>query len=283
MRRPLTTLVLVATCGSLAVLAAWALAGGVAAGTSSASTRADLAAATRTLHVSLSPAPGELSLAEISFHGSRRERISARSLQIAVSGPFGEDYLAVAVPRLGTASALRALVLLVDRASPLLDPVSVHLLITARRSLGAPVVRSLANPFTRTDADADAGAGAAPALCDLPLDGGALGASELSPLRSRGPALAGFGVASAVAQAYDVVCRLPDDSSFEQAVQQPASASPTPTAPEPVSTTPPAPPVGKIPDEGCKPEPGYACPLAARGALPAGAVGGARRASTGAH
>jgi len=277
MRRPLTTLVLVATCGSLAALIAWALAGGVASGTASASRRADLAAATRTVQVSLSPAPGELALAQISFHGSRRERISARSLHVAVSGPFGDDYLAVAVPRLATASAPRALVLLVNRPSPLLDPVSVHLRIAARRSLGASVVRSVTNPFTRADT------GGAPALCDLPLDEGTLGAAELSPLHSRGSALAGFGVASAVAQAYDVVCRLPYESSFEQAVQQAAFASPIPTAPESPSPAPPTPPIGKLPGEGCEPKPGYACPGAVARAVPAPAVGGARRASAGAH
>ena len=203
MRRPLTMLVLVATCcGALALLTAWALVGGVASGTSAGSARSHLAAATRTLHVSLSPAPGELSLAEISFHDADRTRISARSLQVAVSGPFGDDYLDVAGVRLGTLAAPRALVLLVNRPSPLLDPVSVHLRITAQRALGSSAVRSLSDPFTR------ASTGATPALCNLPLDGGALSASELSPLSSRGTALAGFAAARAVAQAYDAGWRL---------------------------------------------------------------------------
>ncbi|MGD0455537.1 MAG: hypothetical protein ABSB69_18280 [Solirubrobacteraceae bacterium] len=231
--------------------------------------------------MTLSPTPDDLSLAEIDFHGSGRQEISGRSLQVAVSGPFGDDYLAVAVPRFRTPAAQRALVLLVNRPSPLADPVSVHLRLTALRSLGVPVVRRLGDPFRR-----HAG-GRTPALCNLPLHGSALSASEVRPLHSRGQALAGFDAASAVAQAYDVVCGLPYASSFAQAVEQPSPAPPSPAPPESPSPAPPAPspapPGGKLPGEGCIPAPGYACPAAVRGAASAAAVDGARRALAGAH
>jgi hypothetical protein len=261
MRRPLTKPTLVALCGLLAALAlvAWAVDSAVAPG-AGAPRSSDHAAATRTAHVSLSPAPDDLALAELSFPGAAGRRLSRRSLQVTVSGSFGDDYLALAAPLLATSGAPRALVLLVNRPSPLLDPVSVRLLIAAPRSLGAATVRSYADPLTRT-------AGArAPALCNLPLHGTALRASQLLTLHARGQSLSGFDAASAVAQAYDVVCELPHASSFEQAVQHSAPPSPTPVAPEPPTPTPtptvptPVPPIGKIPGEGCEPRPGYACP-----------------------
>ena len=170
-----------------------------------------------------------------------------------MSGPFGDDYLAAAVPRLQTPGAPWALVLLVNRPSALLDPVSVHVRLTARRTLGTPVVWKLTDPLTHPDT------GLTPALCNLALHGGALGESDLRPLHSRGAALAGFDAASAVAQAYDVVCGLPYASSFEQAVRQSSGCTP------------------------CDPPPGSACPLVAQpGICAAPVAGGARRAPAGA-
>jgi len=243
MRRPLTTLMLVALFGSLALLTAWTATGGLAPSAGARSSGARLPAL-RSWQLTMSPAPGELSLAEIEFNRAGRRRISPRSLQVAVRGPFGDDYLAAGATQLGGAAAPRALVLLVNRPSPLEDPVSVHLRVTALGSLGAPVVRTLADPFSRA-------AGArTPALCDLPEHGSALSASELLPLHTRGQPLAGFDAASALAQAYDVVCGLPSLSSFAQAVEQPGA----PSSPAP------APPVGKLPGEGCVPTHGTACP-----------------------
>ena len=136
------------------------------------------------------------------------------------------------------------LVLLVNRPSPLLDPVSVHVRLAVSRSLGEPSLRAFANPLVR-------GTGARAALlCDLPLHGSALKASEVRPLRSRGQGLSGFDAAEVVAQAYDVVCDLPHASAFEQAVEDAGSASPSPTeTPSPTQPPPasPAPPVGKLP------------------------------------
>ncbi len=216
---------------------------------------------TRNRHLAFSPAPNDLTLAEISFHGSwPGVRISTRALRLSVLGSFGDDYLAVGAVGRREASGPRALVLIVNRPSPLLDPARVRLLLRTPVSLGRPVVRVLSDPFTRP------GGSSPPALCNLRLHGAALSASELLTLHTRGQALAGFDAASALAQAYDVVCELPHASSFEQAVERSAPSTPAPVAPEPPITTPtptvptPVPPVGKLPGEGCEPKPGYACP-----------------------
>lgn len=251
------TLTLAAICGVL--LLATAQGGAAPVAPRSPRDSRALPSSLRITHATLSPAPGDLALAEISFHGPSRERISAHTLQVAVSGPFGDDYMATATPRFSTPGGPRALVLLVNRPSPLLDPASVRLSIAVRASLGAPTVRTLADPFTRPAAEPT------PAICDLRRQRSAIGASELSVLGSRGVALAGLGAASAVAEAYDLTCGLSSASSFKRAIEQSSPAPlPAPASPEAPSPTPPAPspapPVAKLPGEGCVPTPGYACP-----------------------
>jgi len=266
MRRPLTTLTPVAACGLLS-LAAIALVSGQSAGSETARARG-AGEAMRTLRLSMSPSPGDLALAQISFANARGAPLERRSLRVAVSGPFGEDYLAMAVLHVATKHGPAALVLLVNRPSPLLDPATVGLRISAQRSLGAPTVRRLANPFARH------GGAPASSLCDLQRHG-VLSASSLSVLGTRGRALADFGAASAVAQAYDAACGLPYASSFKQAVERSgAPGSPAPTPAEPVPPVPtPGPPVGKTPGEGCHPTAGRACPGAVTGAAPRAAAG----------
>lgn len=270
MRRPLTTLALVATCVLLA-LGAIALANGQNAGSKTARASAG-GEQIRTWRLSMSAAPGDLALAEISFADAHGTALERRSLQVAVSGPFGDDYLATAVLHVATKRGPSALVLLVNRPSPLLDPAAVALRISAQRSLGASTVRRLADPFSRR-------AGApAPSLCD-PQHRGALSGSSLSVLGTRGPTITGFAAAGAVAQAYDVACGLPYASSFKRAVEHSgAPGSPAPQPAEPAPPSPPAPtpgqPVGKIPGEGCRPAAGRACP---------GAIAGAEPQAAGAH
>jgi hypothetical protein len=260
MRRPLTKPTLVAVCGSLALLAGCAAGAGGAKTVSAGASRDPRQASTRTWTITLSPAPDDLALAQIAFRGAApAARVTSASLRIAVRGPFGDDYLASAAVRLP--GDRRALVLLVNRPSPLEDPVDVVLRVTALRALGTPVVSRLGNPFVR------AASAPRPGLCDLPLHGVALSASQLSALRSRGAALAGFVGTSAVAQAYDAVCSLAFASSFEQAVTHSAAGSSPPVLS-------PAPPVGKLPGEGCVPSPGYACPGAVESSRASGAGGG---------
>lgn len=257
MRRPFTTVTVVAMCGLLVVAVVGAL-GAVLVRRSDAGLASGSGA--RASIVTLSAATDDLTLAQVGFPAGKGRRLSARTLRIVALSPFGDDYMAGAVVARATAGGTpRALVLLVNRPSPLDDPVDVRLRVTFARSLGAPSVRELADPFIR-------GASASrPSLCDLHPAGRALEGSQLTALATRGAALRGFSPASAVAQAYDASCGLPYASAFEQAVEHPSSAS----APEPASPTPepappapepPAPPVGKLPGEGCKPTPGYACP-----------------------
>jgi hypothetical protein len=258
MRRPLTTLTLLVTCGVLALGAG--LVAAIEASAGAAAKRSAAASIGRSWSVAMSAAANDLTLAEANFHQPKRgQRISGSSLQVRVGDPFGDDYLAAAALRLPTPGALRMLILLVNRPSPLEDPVSVSVRLTAPRALGAPLVLKSADPLSRA-ADART-----PALCNLPLRGGVLGASEVRLLRSRGQALAGFDAASALAQAYGLVCGLPYASSFEQALGG-SPVSPSPAPPESTPPVPsPTPPVGKLPGEGCVPTPGYACPAAFNG------------------
>ncbi len=162
---------------------------------------------------------------------------------MAVSGPFGDDYLASAAPLRGA----RALVLVVDRPSPLEDPAVVRLIARAQRALGAPRSTIVTNPFTHPRA-------ASRALCEMPHAGASLSAAGLRPLGSRGTALSGFSATGAVAEAFDVACGLPYESAFKEVVTHSPA---TPVAPPPL---PPAPrPPGCTP---CPPQPGIACPLA---------------------
>ncbi len=271
MRRPSTKLMLAVICGALALGAAVAVAFAAGGPVGHSDARAARAAPSRTWSLAMSAAPDDLALAQVAFRGAAHDQsVSGSSIQVAVGSPFGDDYLAAAALRLPGGGVPRVLVLLVNRPSPLLDPASVRVRLSSPRALGAPLVLRLSNPLART-------AGAhAPALCDLPLHGSALGASELRPLRSSGSALDGFSARAAVAQAYDLACGLPHASSFAQAIA-PTAPSPTPAPPvTPTPTTPttttPSPPPVRVPGEGCEPRPGYACP---------GAVSGVSRASAG--
>ena len=280
MRRSLTTLTLVLACGLLLLGAALAVA--IAAGTHAGARvkGVDAASSNRTWPLSMSAAPEDLALALLSFQrAAHGQRISDSSLQVAVKAPFGDDYLAAAALQLSTPGVPRMLVLLVNRPSPLLDPVSVHVQLIARRALGAPRVRILANPLSRLAGSST------PALCSLGLHGSALSASELRPLHSRGQVLTGFDAAGAVAQAYDMICGLPHTTSFVRTIA-PATAPSSPTVPEapaPVPTGPSPAPPGRIPGEGCAPRPGYACPAAVRSSSTGLAGDGERRAAAGAH
>jgi hypothetical protein len=256
MRRTSTTLPLLVACISLVAVASAALAPTAPAAARASAAGAPSQSAKRTWRLTLSAAPDDLSRAQGSFHARGRQPLSERSLAVAVEGAFGDDYLAVATPRLAAPGVERALVLLVNRPSPLLDPVYVHVSLVARGALGTPVVRKLANSFAR------APSAPRPALCDLGLHGdAALEASALAPLGSRGTPLSGFGAAAAVAQAYDVSCSLSYSSEFASAVGHATSEAPgSPEAPE--SPSPPTPVPSPPHCTPCNPQPGYACPLA---------------------
>jgi hypothetical protein len=266
MRRPSTRLILVATCAVLVLGAAVAVALAAGGRAIRGAARAARVAPITEWPLVMSAAPDDLALAQLSFrHAARGYSASDSSLRVAVSSPFGDDYLVAAALRPPTRGVSRVLVLLVNRPSPLLDPVSVRVRLTGPRALGTPRVLRLANPLVRP------AAARAPALCDLPLHGSPLSASQLRPLGSRGAPLGGFGAADAVAQAYDLACGLAHASSFARAIAPaPAPLPPSPpttTTPTPPSPTTPSPlPPVRLPGEGCEPRPGYACPAAVGGA-----------------
>lgn len=276
MRRPLTTLVVVASCGVLVLGAGLAVAIEAGGGARAKSVAAE--PLSRSWPVRMSAAPDDLTLAEVVFREpTRGQRIAGSSLHAGVEAPFGDDYVAAAVLRLPAQGASRVLVVLVNRPSPLLDPGSVTVRLTAPRVLAAPLVLKSADLLSRSAVTRK------PALCAPALHGSALDVAQVRMLRTRGRMLAGFSAASVVAQAYDLVCGLPHDSSFAQAIEGP-TAAPSPAPPEisPPTPTPP-PPVGKVPGEGCVPTPGYACPASSRGGPRAPVAAGWGRTATGAH
>jgi hypothetical protein len=231
----------------------------------------------------LAPAPDDLALAQIRFPRAGRRAVARALLHIEIQAPFGADYLAVAAPSISLSTAgAQVLVLLVNRPTALEDPVSVRLRLSTGGRLAEHQVRRVENPFAETPSPATRD------LCDLSTRGPTLQGSDLTPLRSAGAPLAEFGVAAAVAQAYDAACGLPYESAFKQAITdastqpQPVPPQPTPAPPQP-QPAPPTPPVGKLPGEGCVPTPGYACPEALKSSSPATALDSDRRAATGAY
>jgi hypothetical protein len=166
------------------------------------------------------PAQFDLSLARVSF--GARARVAGKStprtsaLRLQLRGPSGLNYVAGAVTRFSVIGRPSALVLVVNRrprGSLAPDLARIGVTVTAAARLGAPLVLQVSNPFTRPT-------GLTPALCDLPIRGAALTASDLRPVLSRGAAPAGFSAAAAIAQAYDAVCKRPSSASFRQAVTQ---------------------------------------------------------------
>jgi len=252
MRRPLTTLGLLSTIGLVSLAGVAALGAKLVRSSGGLSARKGADAVMRTWPLTLSPAPSDLALAQISLHGRVPIGEARRWLRVSVGGAFGSDYMAASVARLRGQGDTRALVVLINRPTPLLDPVSVHLRVQARRSLGTAKIDVIEDVFSRS------GTTTRPALCDLSLHGPTLAAGELALVAARGTAPTGFAGASAVAQAYDFACGLPHASAFEQAARSSGGASPPQPVPPPVE--PPKPPVGKLPGEGCVPTPGYACP-----------------------
>ena len=170
------------------------------------------------------PAQFDLSLAEVRFGASPRAASSvasrsyvARPIRLAVRGPTGLDYVAAATTRFSVRGRPRALVLVVNRrprGSLAPDLARIGLTVTSARRLGAPVVWQISDPFTRPSI------GLTPALCDLPIHGVSLAASDLRSVLGRGIALSGFSVEAAIAQAYNVVCGRPYEQAFRQAVTQ---------------------------------------------------------------
>jgi hypothetical protein len=256
-----------------AFVAVAALAPGTAVGGSSALSRSTL--------LTLSPAPGDLVLAVLRFPGSGRHTLGPHTLRLAFAGLRGEDYLAVAAVARPPHGGARALVLLVNRPTAVLDPAHVRLRARWSAALGGLSARNA------TDVLARSGSPRSTALCGLTRSGRALGASALRALSHGGSPLGSFSPGTALAAAYDATCGLAYPLAFKQAVQGSSGGCGTtatrsgalccpPNAmcvpgPEPVPQPAPEPSPGPPNPEPrcppCNPRPGTACPLVAQPAL----------------
>jgi hypothetical protein len=170
------------------------------------------------------PAQFDLALLEVSFRAPRRLARSvatgsrlASSIRLGLPGPTGLDYVAAAATRPSVPGGPRALVLVVNRrprGSLAPDLARIGFTVLAPRRLGSPVIRQVADPFTRPSP------GLTPALCDLPVRGPSLTGSDLGGAVSRGVALSGYSPEASIAEAYDVLCGRPYDQAFRQVVTQ---------------------------------------------------------------
>lgn len=175
------------------------------------------------------PAQFDVAVAQLRFavpHGPRP------ALRLALAGPTGLDYVAIALPRDQPRHAVIALVAVVNRrpqGSQAPDP--AHVVLTARpsRAVRAPTVTQATNVLATTPASA-------PAACAL----GALTVSDLRFALRAGAPPAGFGVRSTIAQALNAACGRPVDAAFRTAVGPPALPAPSPK-PTPCPPCPPLP------------------------------------------
>jgi hypothetical protein len=228
-----------------------------------AAARTASAAGERRSLVTLAPAPADLALALVRFPAARRHAgPSTSTMQVGAVGPFGDDYLAAAAIRGRAGRSAAALVLLVNRVTAVFDPASVSVHLRSARALGVPASAVLANPFAGAAGVPPANAAAPP--CALTTGAAPMAAGTLTLLTSRGSPLPGFSGNEALAEAYDVVCGIPDPGAqaFEHAVHPSSSCSPGTLCcpPNAICATPPGEgqPPGCVP---CNPRPGYACPL----------------------
>jgi hypothetical protein len=214
--------------------------------------------ASHTFSVALSASQHDATLLQIRFPHGGRQALSPSALHVAVVGAFGDDYMALAAPKRTGRRGPEALLVLANRPSALLDPVSVHLRIRARASLGKPVLVHLVNLLYNDYARPPTG------LCTLTLVSEPLAPAAVAPLAHRGTAVSGFSVAEAVAAGYDAACSNVSPAAFKSALApQPAPGgcgsacepAPVPPSPGPPHCTP------------CDPAPGFACPLSASTAV----------------
>jgi len=206
------------------------------------------------------PAQFDLTLAEVRFRraghavrgGASRARL-ARSIHVALAGPTGLDYVAAAATRFGVRTRPRLLVLVINRrprGSLAPDLARIGLTVTAPRSLGAPRLSQVSDPFTRPPPS-----GAVAVLCDLRVPGPSLSAAALRPLLRRGAALAGFSAQAAIAQAYNAVCGKPYEDAFRRAVTRGSLPTCEAGAPKSLLCCPP--------NAICAPPPCATCPCQA--------------------
>ncbi len=195
----------------------------------------------RHITVVLSPAEGDVALAELSFAHARGRTVGAASLRLRPPAYSADDLIALATPAHPRGSARVALMLVANRPTNLVEPPSLRVGALASPSLGVARVRLLEDPVKQR--------GGRPGwLCALAAHGHA---PLLRSLGARGTPIAGLGAAGAVTQAFEIACGLRAGHQLEAALAFP---QPVP-APEPA----PAPEAPKC--APCNPKPGFACPL----------------------
>lgn len=194
------------------------------------------------------PGPSDYALARISVKAP-----VGTHLRIGSVGPHGADYLAAGRMRHGHAAELQITILLLDRATDLMDPVDIELTLHMGRAVGRPYLEQVTDGLAARQSSPSA-------LChphsgQVPLTG-----SAFEGLYSFGQPLPGFSAEEALAQGYDLSCGLPFQESFKRSVGEQANS--TPPIPEP------GPPVKEPPSCGpCQAPPGYACPLQAHSSV----------------
>jgi hypothetical protein len=192
------------------------------------------------------PAQFDVSVAQVRYavpHGPRP------ALRLALAGPTGLDYVAVALPRHQPRHAVVALVAVVNRrpsGSQAADLSQVLLRTRPSRAVRAPTVTQSTDVLARRPATV-------PAACAL----GPLAVSDLRVALRAGTPPPGFGVRSTIVQALAAACGRATEPSFLEAVAPPAVPPPSPLPA-------PCPP--------CRPPPGaqprIVCPVPAPGICP---------------
>lgn len=177
------------------------------------------------------PAQFDVALAQVRYavpHGPRP------ALRLALAGPTGLDYVAIALPRHQPRRALVALVAVVNRRPPGSQAPDVsQILLGTRlsRAMRAPTVAQATNVLYVAPATT-------PAACRL----GALKVADLRFAMRAGIPPSGFGARSTIAQALAAACGRPVDPAFRAAIAPPGAKWPGPPPPAPCPPCPPFPP-----------------------------------------
>ena len=182
------------------------------------------------------PAQFEVSLAQVRYAVPRGPR---PALRLALAGPTGLDYVAVALPRHQPKHAAVALVAVVNRrprGSQAADQAQILLSARPSRAMGAPTVSEASNVLAGAPAQP-------PPACAL----GAMGVEGLRFALRAGSAPPGFGARATIVQALAAACGRPVDPAFRQAVAPPAAKLPYPPPPVAVPAV-PAVPAGQAAD-----------------------------------
>ena len=196
------------------------------------------------------PAQFDIAVAQVRYavpHGPRP------ALRLALAGPTGLDYVAVALPRHQPRHAVVALVAVVNRrprGSQAPDLAQVLLSTRPTRAMRAPTVTEATNILAATP-------GSAPPACAL----GSLVASDLRFALRAGTPPPGFGARSTIVHALAAACGRAVPAAFLQAVAPPAPKLPYPPMPSPCPPCPPYPPVPPA-------KPRIVCPVPAPTACP---------------